>query len=160
MDKVNSIIKQLIELIDRKLELLVNIKSLTQEEQKCIEESGGDNVNAILDKKQLLIDNIDEIDKSFADAFDQLKHELKVKSLEEVNVAKYPELEGLKLKVGNIMSISKELMVIEEANRDKLNSALDDLKKEMKLISTGKRSIKAYESPIPYNDGIYIDKKK
>jgi hypothetical protein len=58
------------------------------------------------------------------------------------------------------MSFAKEIMTIEESNRDKLNILLNELKKEMKHISLGKKSIRAYEKPAAYNDGIYIDKKK
>ena len=37
---------------------------------------------------------------------------------------------------------------------------MSELKKEMKQINVGRKSIRAYETPVINNDGIYIDKKK
>jgi hypothetical protein len=37
---------------------------------------------------------------------------------------------------------------------------MNEMKREIKQINTGKRSIKAYEKANINNDGIYIDRKK
>jgi hypothetical protein len=89
-----------------------------------------------------------------------LKKQLRVNSLEEVDVIKYPILKILKLKVAEIMAAAQKIMNIEESNKEKLNTIMNELRKEMKQINVGKKSIKAYESPMLSNDGLYIDKKK
>ena len=160
MEDFNGIIVQLMELIDQKAELFSKIMEVTLEQKKDIEENAANKIEKLVSQKQSVIDSIDEIDKSFSERFNLLKKQLKVNTLEEVDFTKYPELRNLKLKVEEIMSIAQEIMHIEESNKKKLTAIMNDLKKEIKQINVGKKSIKAYENPIINNDGIYIDKKK
>ncbi len=160
MDTVNSIISELLSLIDKKRQLFDNIMEITLEQKKDIEENSANTIEELVNRKQDVIDRIDEIDRTFSAKFDLLKKQLNINSLEELDITKYPILRSLKLKVEEIMSLAKKIMVIEESNKDKLTSMLNELKKEMKQLSVGKRSIKAYENPVINNDGIYIDKKK
>ena len=160
MDTVNSIIIELLSLINKKAELFDNIMEITLEQKKDIEEKGANNIGELVNSKQTLIDKIDEIDKSFSEKLNLLKKQLKVNTLEEVDFTKYPMLKILKLKVEEIMSLAQNIMQIEESNNAKLAGLMNELKKEIKNISVGKKSIKAYEKPNINNDGIYIDKKK
>lgn len=160
MDNVNSTIMELISLVDRKKQLFDAIMEITMEQKKNIEENGADNIEELVNKKQAAIDDVDEIDKSFSGVFDLLKKQLNVKSLEEVDFVKYPTMKIMKLKVEEIMSLAQNIMKIEESNKEKLSAIMNALKKEMKQMSVGRKSIKAYETPVINNDGIYIDKKK
>ena len=80
--------------------------------------------------------------------------------MEEIDFTKYPELRNIKLKVEEIMSMAQDIILIEKSNREKLVSVMNEMKKEIKQINTGKKSIKAYEKANINNDGIYIDRKK
>jgi adenylyl- and sulfurtransferase ThiI len=62
--------------------------------------------------------------------------------------------------VNKAMELAGKVMELESSNREKLNEIFDEVKKELKQINVGKRSLKAYEKPIEQNDGIYIDRKK
>lgn len=160
MDTINGIITELINLIDSKRRLFDNIMGITLEQKKDIEGNEANNIEQLVKRKQTVIDNIDEIDKSFSEELNLLKKQLKVNSLEEVDFTKYPVLKTLKLKVEEIMALAQKIMKIEESNKEKLTLITNELKKEIKQINVGKRSIKAYGVPILNNDGIYIDKKK
>lgn len=160
MDNVNSTVTELISLIDRKRQLFDSIMEITQEQKKDIEENGANSIEELVNRKQTVIDSVDAIDKSFTGVLDLLKKQLNVGSLEEVDFAKYPALKILKLKVEGIMSLAQNIMKIEESNKEKLSLLMNALKKEMKQMSIGKKSVKAYETPIISNDGVYIDKKK
>lgn len=160
MDNVNSTITELLSLIDRKRLLFDNIMEVTLEQKKDIEENEANNIESLVNKKQDVINTIDEIDKSFAGVFNLLKNQLKVNNLEEVDFTKYPTLKILKLKVEEIMLMAQKIMKVEESNKEQLISRMNELKKEMKQINVGRKTIKAYETPIINRDGIYIDKKK
>ena len=160
MDNANSAITELLGQLDKKRKLFDNIMEITLEQKKDIEENEANNIEELVRQKQSAIDSIDEIDKIFSERLNLLKRQLKVNTLEEVDFTKYPMLKNLKLKVEEIMSLAQKIMQIEESNKEKLASIMNELKKEMKQLSVGKRSIKAYEQPIINNDGIYIDKKK
>lgn len=160
MDNTNSVIIELLSLTDKKKQLFDSILEITLAQKKDIEENAANKIEGLVSKKQSVIDSIDEIDKSFSEKFELLKKQLMVNSLEEVDFTKYPELKNLKLKVEEIMSMAQEIMLIERSNKEKLVSIMNEMKKEIKQIKAGKKSIKAYERPITNNDGIYVDKKK
>lgn len=160
MDNTNSVIIELLSLTDKKKQLFDSILEITLAQKKDIEENAANKIEGLVSKKQSVIDSIDEIDKSFSEKFELLKKQLMVNSLEEVDFTKYPELKDLKLKVEEIMSMAQEIMLIERSNKEKLVSIMNEMKREIKQIKAGKKSIKAYERPITNNDGIYVDKKK
>lgn len=160
MNNVDLMISELISMTNRKKQLFDDIMQLTLEQKRDIEENKAENIQELINNKQEIIDIIDQEDEIFSKKFDSLKSAINVESIENADFTKYPALKELKLKVGAIMPYAKEIMAIEESNRDKLNVLLSGLKMEMKHISLGKKSIMAYERPTIYNDGIYIDQKK
>lgn len=160
MHDTKSILTELMSLLEKKRTLFNNIMEITLAQKKDIEEDAADKIEGLISKKQSVINSIDEIDKSFSEKFELLKKQLMVNSLDEVDFSKYPELKNLKLKVEGIMSMAQDIMLIEESNKEKLKAIMNGLKKEINHINIGKKSVKAYEKPTIYNDGIYIDKKK
>jgi len=157
---VDNIIVGLMNLLKKKQLLFDRIMEITLEQKKVLEENEADKIEGLVGLKQSVIDSIDEIDMSFSQGLKTLKKHLSVQALEEVDFTKYPELKDLKLKVEEIMSMAQEIMLIERSNKEKLVSIMNEMKKEIKQIKAGKKSIKAYERPITNNDGIYVDKKK
>lgn len=160
MDNANSLIIELLSLLDKKRKLFDSIMEITMEQKKDLEENDANNIELLVNRKQSVIDDIDKIDSFFSERFGLLKKQLNVNDLEELDVAEYPVLKDLKLKVAEITALAQKIMAIEQVNKEKLTGKLNDLKKEMKQLSVGKKSIKAYENPIINSDGIYIDKKK
>ncbi|HPL99122.1 MAG TPA: flagellar export chaperone FlgN [Bacillota bacterium] len=157
---VDNTIVELMSLLEKKQLLFDRIMEITLEQKKVLEENEADKIESLVGRKQSVIDSIDEIDMSFSQGLKTLKKHLNVQVLEEVDFTKYPELKDLKLKVEEIMSMAQEIMLIERSNKEKLVSIMNEMKKEIKQIKAGKKSIKAYERPITNNDGIYVDKKK
>jgi hypothetical protein len=160
MNNINNAITELLSLLDKKSMLFDTIMKMTLEQKKDIEENSANKIETLVNQKQSVIESIDEIDKSFSEKLNLLKKQLKVNTLEEIDFSKYPEMKSLKIKVEGIMSIAQDIMGIEESNKDKLIVIMNGLKKEIKQINAGKKSIRAYEKPNINNDGIYIDKKK
>jgi len=157
---VDNTIVELMSLLEKKQLLFDRIMEITLEQKKVLEENEADKIESLVGRKQSVIDSIDEIDMSFSQGLKTLKKHLNVQVLEEVDFTKYPELKDLKLKVEEIMSMAQEIMLIERSNKEKLVSIMNEMKREIKQIKAGKKSIKAYERPITNNDGIYVDKKK
>lgn len=160
MNNTNGEIAELIGLLDEKKKLFDKIMKITLEQKKDIEENKANKIEELVGRKQLIINSIDEIDKSFSEKFDLLKKQLGTDALEKADIAKHPMLKALKPKVETIMSLARDIMQIEESNKEKLSGIISGVKKEIKQLSLGKKSIKAYERPDINNDGIYIDKKK
>ncbi len=160
MGNADDLVNKLIKLLDKKQLLFDEIVGTTLEQKKDIEENDANGLESLIDRKQTLINSIDEIDTAFSQGFIELKKHLNVNDLEELDFSKYPSLKGLKQKVAAIMEVAKSIMEIEEYNKTILAAKMDEIKKNMKQLSVGKKTLKAYQNPTINNDGIYIDKKK
>lgn len=160
MQEIDKNILNLHRLMDKKIELFGNIKEVTLLQEEDIEKNEAKNIEALVQKKQAVINRIDEIDAAFSQQFEGLKKYLKVERLEEIDVKKFPELGELKAKVQKVLSLAQEIMAVEQENKEKINNVFGNLKNQLKSINVGKKSIKAYGPQVLNNDGIYFDRKK
>ena len=156
----NQLIDDLNRIIEEKLRLFNEIYHITLEQQKDIEDHEADNIEGLVQQKQLVIDKIDKLDEDFLAGYNKLKEELHIESIDLINTDKLPEMKNIKNHIKNIMGITHKIMELENSNKEKLDKIFQDVKNELRKIKTGKRSVKAYESTPRFNDGIYIDKKK
>lgn len=155
-----QLISKLNQITEQKLKLFKEIYNVTVLQKEDIENNKADNIEALVQKKQQIIDTIDELDKAFLGGYSQLKDELKLDRPDKIDTNRYPELKTLKSYIDDIMKLASSIMELENSNREKLNNIFNEVKKELRQINTGKRSIKAYETPMVQSDGIYIDRKK
>lgn len=155
-----QLIKDLNYITEQKLKLFKEILNITILQREDIENNKAENIGTLVDRKQKVIDAIDKLDQSFLQRYQKLKDELHLDRPDRIDTSKYPELKTLKHYVEEIMELAGKVMELESSNREKLNEIFDEVKKELKQINVGKRSLKAYEKPIEQNDGIYIDRKK
>lgn len=156
----NQLINNLNQIIEQKLDLFSELYDITVMQQQDIDNNEADNIETLVQQKQLIIDKIDQLDQNFLKGYETLKTSLNLDKLEKTDTSKYPELRNLKESVERIMELAPEIMKLENNNREKLNAIFDKVKNELKQVKAGKKSIKAYEAAPVYNDGIYIDKKK
>lgn len=156
----NQLINQLNQIVEHKLEFFTEIYSITMEQKKDIEDNDADNIAALVQQKQDIIDRVNKLDEDFLSGYKKLKEELHLDSLDFNDTKKYPEMESIKTHIEKIMGMAHKIMELENSNREKLNAIFQEVKNELRQINTGKRSLKAYEPQPVYNDGIYIDKKK
>lgn len=158
MDK--QLISDLTQIIKQKLELFNALYDITITQQKDIETNKADNIEALIQQKQQIIDQVDKLDERFLTGHKKLKVELGLENLEKADTSKYPELKEIKFIVEQIMGMARQIMELENSNREKLDVIFREIKNELRQINVGKKSLKAYEPTPLYNDGIFIDKKK
>lgn len=156
----NQHIDDLNKIIAQKLALFKDIYSITVAQQKDIVENEADNIDALVQQKQQVIDKIDKLDQDFLNGYKKLKEELGIDSLELIDTDKHPEMKNIKEHIKSIMGMAHKIMELENSNKEKLDSIFQNVKDELRHIKAGKRSVKAYESTPTYNDGVFIDKKK
>lgn len=147
-------------LLDHKILLFKGIYTVTAEQKKDIETNDASDIEALIGKKQVLIDKVDAVDRAFEEKSGALKKALGLESLADADVSEYPFFKETKKKVEEVLSIAQQIMKLEEENKAKLRVIYDGLKKELKQLNAGKKSLKAYEPPSINPDGIYIDRKK
>jgi len=156
----NLLIQNLSQIMEQKLELFSEIYDITLLQQKDIENNQAEQIEALVQQKQQIIDRVDRLDVSFLEGYKRLKEELSLDSLDKIDLSKHPELRNIKASVTEITQMAHKIMELENSNRQKLDAIFQGVKNELRQINTGRRSIKAYEAQPVYNDGIYIDKKK
>lgn len=154
-----ELITDLEHIIEKKLELFQELNRITMKQREDIQSHQGDNIDILVQEKQVVIDRIDRLDESFLRGYKILRDELQLDTLNKVDGSRHPELRKIKDTVEKIMELAKNIMELEKGNNAQLEEIFQNIKKELKQINTGKRSLKAYEATPVYNDGVYIDKK-
>ncbi|HYE10830.1 MAG TPA: flagellar export chaperone FlgN [Patescibacteria group bacterium] len=156
----NQLINDLNQIIEQKLELFKEIYNITLAQQKDIEDHEADNIEALVQKKQQVIDKIDKLDGDFLASYNKLKEAHNLDSLDLIDTEKHPEMKNIKTHIKSIMGMAHKIMELENSNKDKLDKIFQNVKSELRQINVGKRSLNAYEPKPVYNDGVFIDKKK
>ncbi len=160
MENPFEAIKVLNGLLDSKIMLFKGIYTITAEQKKDIESNEAQNIEELIAKKQIFIDKVDAIDKAFAEKSEVLKKQLGIESFADADTVRYPYFKDTRLKVQEVLSLAQQIMKLEEENKSNLLIIYNGLKKEIKQVNAGKKSLKAYDAPAISNDGIFIDRKK
>jgi hypothetical protein len=155
-----DLVMKLQSLLEEKKAAMESIHSLTLEQKEDIEKNQGENLNSFIDKKQTEIEKIQTIDESFQDAVILLKKELDIEVLDDINPNIYPEFKSIKELTEQILGLAKKIMELEEQNKIKVQDILNSIRKDIKTVKLGQKSVKAYEKSNLNTGGIYIDSKK
>ena len=153
-------LSKLKELLEQKKAALDFIHKLTLEQQEDIEKNQGEGLESFIDDKQKQIERIEALDESFNQAFSLLKFELGIERVDQINIENYPQLREVKKIIGEIMELAETIMGLEEKNKAKVAEIIDGVKRELKTIKLGQKSLKAYDKPNINTGGVYIDRKK
>jgi hypothetical protein len=155
-----KLIQELILISIKKKELMKNILDITKRQQKFIELNKIETVIKQINLKDTYIKEIDELDLNFYAKFDKLKSNLKIDSIDKINVEMYPQVKNLKKIVGEIMELTKEIKVIDDQNISKLSKDKNDLGQRLKGVRQGKKVTGAYGAYKKQVKSMFFDKKK
>jgi GTPase involved in cell partitioning and DNA repair len=147
--------------LESKLLLLEEILEIT-EIQKCfLDKEDFESLNPFSDKKQEKIDEIDKLDNEFEVYFKRLKTNLKVKSLDEIDPHRLKGAKELKQNVEEVYSFLKKISEIEKENKEKADSALNELKESIYKVKASKKANSAYLGNKNFEtESYFIDSKK
>ncbi len=144
----------------KKTGLLQEILHLTRAQTSVITEDGIDELNRLVDQKQLKIDDMTGLDEEFGVYFNRLKSSQKVSSLDELELSGVEGAKALKELTGEILKIIGEISEIEQINSLKSKTLLDKLGGEIRKINQGKKVNTAYTPVQMKAPSYFIDKKK
>lgn len=158
---VDEYVQRLTEASNKKNILVQDILSLTKRQTEVITEDSIPMLNSFIDEKQVKIDAINKLDEEFSVYFQRLKQTLKISSLDELKDHNIKGIKELQLTIGHIMSLIKEIGILEKQNSLKANQVLNHLGNEIKKINQGKKAATGY---YPTQGGgtpsYFMDKKK
>lgn len=154
-------IQKLTELSLKKLDNMKEILNLTKEQSEVITEDSINELQNIIDLKQKLIEEINELDDAFEVYFSRLKSVLGVERIEEISISKYQGTERLQQTVKLIFDTTKEIQAAENENSTKAKKVLDSLGGQIRQVKQGKIANNGYNigGKLP-QQSYYFDTKK
>jgi tRNA U55 pseudouridine synthase TruB len=154
-------IQKLINVSDKKLNIIREILDITRLQSEIINEDSADKLNKLIDLKQQKIDLIGELDEAFEVYYGRLKSVLGVQSLEEINMVQFNGAVELKQTITDITNAVRQIQVLEMENKNKVQAVLDDLASEIRKVKRHKMVNNGYNVAAKLDTPSYfIDKKK
>ncbi len=154
-------IQKLIEISDKKLNIVKEILNLTRMQSAIINENGADKLNRLIELKQQQIDQISELDEAFDVYYGRLKSVLGVQSIEEISMVKFDRAAELKQIITDISNATKQIQVFEIENKNQVQAVLDNLASEIRKVKQHKMVNNGYNVAAKLDKPSYfIDKKK
>lgn len=153
-------ISSLVELLEKKKSHMQCILDLTQKQSAVIDQDSLEELQKLIDEKQIHIDTINKIDEDFEVYFRRLKSTLNIKTLNELELPGVSGAAALKDETAAIIELIKKISKLEETNSIKAKGLLENLGDEIKKLNQGKKISSAYNPSPLSNPSYFIDKKK
>lgn len=160
MNQTVTYVNIMLESLQRKKKYLEKILQLTkkQEELAKAKKFDEDAFGEIIDKKEILINNVNEIDKGFTSVYERVRTEI----LEDKEIYA-TELKNMQLLVKQCVELGMEIEVLEERNRAALEQVFSVGFKGIKQVKQSKQVANKYYQSMSngnVNDSIFYDRKK
>ena len=148
------------ESLKRKKTYLEQILELTKKQSDvAYAEAFDENLfGVIVDEKEILINNINEIDKGFTSVYDRVRSEV----LEEKDRYK-EELKSIQNSIKACIDIGMEIEALEERNKTRLELVFSNEKKNIRQVKKTKSVANRYYKSMSngmVNDSLLYDRKK
>lgn len=154
---VESSIREMISLTDKKLEELKGFLNLKLKQKEAIEKENMEDIEATLNTFQSKINAIDEIDSTYLLKLNELKVNLGIDSISQIDSTEYPYIDSLIIKIDEINAILKAINVIDDENNLLMKEKLEGTKEKLKNLRQGQKMNKSYNA-ISYGT-MFIDQK-
>jgi len=156
---INKIILQMETRLDEKKALLDRIMIVTKNQVDTIKNKEFDHLVRTTEQKDLLIRKIDDCDIKFLELVELIKEVLHIESLENIEIAKYPEFGEVKKKVAGIIELITEIKSIDDKNIENARSLKLETDKKVGEIRTSKKVKSAYDVHKENKKAVFFDKK-
>lgn len=154
---VESSIREMISLTDKKLKELKGFLNLKLKQKEAIEKENMEDIEATLNTFQSKINAIDEIDSTYLLKLNELKVNLGIDSISQINSTEYPCIDSLIIKIDEINATLKAINVIDDENNLLMKEKLEGTKEKLKNLRQGQKMNKSYNA-ISYGT-MFIDQK-
>ena len=149
MDSAYSrLIAHLIEITQAKGRHLEQVLILTQQQTNALKDGDYEVLSSLIDQKQAHIDDIKKLDGDFERIYSEIHEKPLV------------FLPALQESVSKVQKLVVSIQTIEAENNAIAKDAIEETKKKLKNIGTGKKGYNAYRSTIISGGGLRIDENK
>ncbi|MBQ9609510.1 MAG: hypothetical protein IJV15_08730 [Lachnospiraceae bacterium] len=160
MEQMDTYVGIMLDSLKRKKSYLEEILTLTEKQSEIADSDAFDDevFGETVDRKEILIDNINEIDKGFTSVYDRIRGNL----LD--NKDKYlDELKSMQDLIRFCMDAGLKIEALEERNRAKLEFALANRQKNYRQVKQSRSIVNKYYRGMSgsiINDSMLYDRKK
>ncbi|MCC5909267.1 MAG: flagellar export chaperone FlgN [Clostridiaceae bacterium] len=158
--KAEETVDYLFRISQGKLKLVKDLLVLTKQQGEVLEAEEVKRLEALLSKKQELMDKIDLLDREFVEKYGLLKEALGIEDFKDLQHQKVHGLKDLQQRIQEIVTIMKEIQDINNINTSKMKESISQTKDKFKSMKTGKKAVASYTRQYKRSPSIYIDKKK
>ena len=160
MNQTGTYVNIMRESLQRKLGYLQEILTLTREQENLAKTTpfNEDAFTTVIDKKEILIDNVNEIDKGFQSVYDRVRGEL-----QENKDSFKDDLSVIQGLIQKCVDTGMEIEKLEERNRSSLEQAIASGFKGMNQAKQSRSVANKYYKSMAngmINDSILYDRKK
>jgi len=158
--QVQQITGQMIVLSQKKYEELLILKELSEKQAKAFAEKNLDIIDDLLNKKDEIIKYIQKLDDAFLRAYNTLKEELGINSLDMISKLQIKKGKDLQDLIKKITTVVESIIEIEKGSYDNASKLHNDLGGKIKEINAGRKITSAYSIKPLRTPSYFIDKKK
>jgi len=155
-----QLLDQMIALSGKKLELLGNLKSLSEEQIKAFQDKDLDGIERILNRKDEIIEYVQKLDQAFLATSENLKRLLGIESLEALSGTSLNGRHELKKMIEEITGIIEAVISLEKDSISSASALKDELGGKIKDVNAGKKLTSAYSLKPTSSPSYFFDKKK
>lgn len=155
----DEFIDKLIEISKKKETLLLDIKILSDRQEKAVADEQLEILQKLIGKKQKRIEIINKLDDEFENYFEKFKEKYKFGDIQDLIKSNSVELKKLKEVITSIVGITKDIQDKDNKNRHKANELLKFFEVELKTANAGKKINNAYNAYSNKATAYFIDKK-
>ena len=151
-------IDKLIDITRKKNKLLKDMLILTEKQKEQIDKDSYEGINRSLDEKDRIMKEIDKLDMSFLEIYNEIKRENAIKDINHLDSKLYPNLKELKKAVEEVTTTLSAISLLDKENTRAMRDKLESAKKELSKIKIGKKAYKGYNFRL--EESMMIDEKK
>lgn len=155
-----QILIQMIALSRKKLEMLTDLKVLSDKQNKAFQDKAMDDIEKILNKKDESIAYIQKLDDAFLSASEAIKKQLGIENLsalEQTNLKGKKELKSL---IEEINETVEAIIRLDQESYDSASMLKNQVGEKIKGVNAGKKVATAYTVKLSNSPSYFFDKKK
>jgi len=155
-----QLMNQMIALSEKKLEMLNNLKQLSEKQNHAFQNKELDEIEKILNQKDEIIEYVQKLDNAFLSVSDSLKEQLGIQDLEALSGTRLEGRLELKELVAKITDTVEAVIQLEEDSFNRAAEMKDEFGDKIKGVNTGKKITSAYTIKPTSAPSYFFDKKK
>lgn len=160
MEQLDTYVDIMLDSLKRKKEYLDEILVLTnkQSDIAAADDFDDEAFGETVDRKEILINNINEIDKGFTSVYDRIRSNLLDRKDDYIN-----ELKAVQDLIRDCMDIGLNIEALEERNRAKLETSLAGKQKSYRQVKQSRSIVNKYYKGMSggmASDSMLYDRKK